>query len=79
MGIAAIFVALNGGGEAAPATAERSKDLVLTPDGVDRSAARAEAPSDPGSNPKVVELRGAGAKPEFTKRDGRGSSVSPGA
>ena len=72
---AAVAVSMGGGGEAA--TAERPKDLVLTPDAVDRDAARAEAVRDPRSDPKVVELRGAGAKPKYSRE--RGDIVSPGA
>ena len=76
---AGIALALSGGGEATPAGAERSKDLVLTPDAVDRDAARAEVTRDPRSHPRLVELRGAGAKRKFSRERGREDSVSPGA
>ena len=74
---APVAIVVSGGGEAAPATAERARDVVLTPEGVDREAVRAEEARDPQSKPTVVELRGAGAKPRFGKgaRDG----PSPGA
>ena len=73
---AAILV--SGGGEAAPATAERPKDVVLTPEAVDREAAQADEVRDPRSRPTVVELRGAGAKPKFS--DGpEADGPSPGA
>ena len=71
--------AVSGGGEAAPATAERPKDVVLTPDSVDRGAKRTEQAADPKSNPKVVQLRGAGAEPEFEKGTEDEDGVSPGA
>lgn len=76
---APIAVVASGGGEAAPATAERAKEPVLTPDAVDRDAARSEDARDPRSNPTVVELRGAGAKPKFDAKESRADGLSPGA
>ncbi len=74
-----IVAAVSGGGEAAPATAERSQDLVLTPDAVDRDGARGDVSRDPRSHPRVVELRGAGSKPKFDEEDARADGLSPGA
>ena len=71
--------AMRAGGEAAPATAERPQDVVLTPDAVDRSAKRSGQAADPRSRPKVVELRGAGAEPKFKPGSDREDAVSPGA
>ncbi len=60
---------------AEPAEAERGEEVVLTPDSVDKAAARKAA--DPGEGKgKVVELRGAGE--EKTYGSG-GDYVSPGA
>jgi len=83
--VAAIAMVVSGGGEATPATAERAKDLVLTPAAVDRKAARAEEVAlkpkagEPKSQPKVVELRGVGAKPKFDAKSSRADGLSPGA
>jgi len=76
---APIAIVVSGGGEAVPATAERAADLVLTPEAVDRDAARSEEAADPKSHPKVVEVRGAGAKPKFENDDSRVDGLSPGA
>jgi hypothetical protein len=75
---APVAILATGGGEAAPATAERLKDVVLTPEAVDRAATRADEAPLPESHPKVVELRGAGAKPKFSK-DAEADGPSPGA
>jgi cell wall-associated NlpC family hydrolase len=73
-------IVASGGGEAAPATAERPKDVVLDPAAVDRKAAEANAETaDPESKPKVVELRGAGAKPKFSASGSQKDGPSPGA
>ncbi|HEV2724260.1 MAG TPA: hypothetical protein VGV10_06470, partial [Thermoleophilaceae bacterium] len=74
-----ILAAVSGGGEAAPATAERSQELVLTPDAVDREGAPTDVDRDPRSHPRVVELRGAGSKPKFDEKDARADGLSPGA
>ena len=71
--------AVSGGGEAAPATADRARDVVLTPEAVDRGAARAARAGEAGSRGKVVELRGAGAEPKFKPGSDREDGVSPGA
>ena len=76
---AGAVVAASGGGEAAPATAERPDDVVLTPDAVDPRARRAVPERDPKARPKVVELRGAGATPEFAPGAEREDAISPGA
>ena len=53
---------------------------MLTPDAVDRKAAKRRGRAvDPESKPKVVELRGAGAKPKFSASDSRKDGPSPGA
>jgi cell wall-associated NlpC family hydrolase len=75
---APVAILASGGGEAAPATAERPKDVVLTPNTVDKKAAAADQAADPESHPKVVELRGAGAKPKFDGSE-KADGPSPGA
>ena len=75
---APVAMLVTGGGEAAPATAERPQDVVLTPEAVDREAVRADEAADPRSKPTVVELRGAGAKPKFDE-NARDDGPSPGA
>jgi cell wall-associated NlpC family hydrolase len=77
---ATVAIIASGGGEAAPATAERPKDVVLTPTSVDRKAAKAQAATaEPESHPKVVEVRGAGVKPTYSASDSGKSGPSPGA
>ena len=80
LAVGGAVAAVSGGGEvAAPATAERAKDVVLTPDAVDRDAARAGREGDTKSKARVVELRGAGSSPKFSEKDARADGVSPGA
>ncbi len=71
------FALVGGGGDggAEPAEAERAADLVLTPESVDREAARQSQPEARRSGGRVVELRGAGQKKSY----GSGDGVSPGA
>jgi cell wall-associated NlpC family hydrolase len=76
---AGVVAAAGGGGEAAPATAERPKDVVLTPDAVDPRAKRSQQAGDPRARPKVVEVRGAGAEPKFAPGSEADDGVSPGA
>ena len=73
-----VVAAVSGGGEAAPATAERPQDVVLTPDAVGPDARRSQQ-ADASSKAKVVELRGAGAEPKFKPGSDREDGVSPGA
>ena len=79
LGTGAMAMALSGGHDAEPATAERAPDVVLTPDAVDRRASSDVASRDPRSHPKVVELRGAGAEPQFKRGSAKDDGVSPGA
>ena len=76
---AGAVAAMSGGGEAAPATAERPKDVVLTPDAVDSAGKRPEQGADPRSRPTVVQLRGAGEEPKFKQGSEDEDGVSPGA
>ena len=69
-------VALSGCGrdDAEPAKAERPEEVVLTPESVDKKAAKSAREEAAGKG-KVVELRGAGEKKTY----GSGDYVSPGA
>jgi cell wall-associated NlpC family hydrolase len=69
-------VALSGCGrdDAEPAKAERPDEVVLTPESVDKEAAK-NAREEAAGKGKVVELRGAGEEKTY----GSGDYVSPGA
>lgn len=77
-GAGAAALALGGGGDgAAPASADRASDVVLTPDSVDPHEARAAREAGAkGKGARVVELRGAGEEKRY--RSGT-DGVSPGA
>ena len=80
LGIGGVVAVAGGGGEVAePATAERAKDVVLTPDAVDRDAARASAEEGGKSKARVVDVQGVGAKRTYDGDDARADGVSPGA
>ena len=80
LGIGGVVAVAGGGGEVAePATAERAKDVVLTPDAVDRGAARASAEEAGKSKARVVDVQGVGAKRTYDGDDARADGVSPGA
>jgi cell wall-associated NlpC family hydrolase len=72
--VGAIAVSGCGREEADPAKAERGDEVVLTPESVDKAAAKRAAQERSGKG-RVVELRGAGEKKSY----GSGDYVSPGA
>jgi cell wall-associated NlpC family hydrolase len=72
--LGAIAVSGCGREEADPAKADRADEVVLTPESVNKAAAKRAAQERSGKG-RVVELRGAGAKKSY----GSGDYVSPGA